>query len=93
MFVDFSKAYDSLSREKVWIKMESFGLPEELIQLVKLSVEQSKCKVRVKGKTSSSFEVKTGVRQGDGMSPTLFNISIEEALQEVNKTRGGDKHR
>ncbi|KAI5729084.1 hypothetical protein M8J77_025142 [Diaphorina citri] len=89
LFIDFSKAYDSLYRERIWHKMESFGIPEELIKLVKLSINHSKCKVRVNGETSTSFSVRSGVRQGDGISPTLFNIAIEGALQKVKNTRGG----
>ncbi|KAL1446641.1 hypothetical protein WDU94_003506 [Cyamophila willieti] len=91
LFVDFSKAYDCLYRQKIWDRMESFGIPQDLIQLVKLSVNQSKCKVKVNGETSTTFDVRSGVRQGDGISPTLFNIALEGALQAVNKTSGGIK--
>lgn len=89
LFIDFSKAYDSLKRDEVWYKLESFGIPEELIELVKMTTEQSKCKVKINGELSESFNIKTGVRQGDGLSPTLFNIALEEALQKVNKANGG----
>ncbi|KAL1448299.1 hypothetical protein WDU94_008926, partial [Cyamophila willieti] len=90
-FVDFSKAYDSLNRRKIWHKMEIFGVPDKIINLARLCTEDSKCKVKVNGLTSSSFNVNTGVRQGDGISPTLFNIAIEGALQKINRTGGGIK--
>lgn len=91
LFVDFSKAYDSLNRKSIWKKMEKFGIPKKLINLVKMTTENSKCKVRVEGELSETFEVETGVRQGDGLSPLLFNIAIEDALQMTRQTNLGIK--
>lgn len=89
LFIDLSKAYDSLIRGKIWQKMKKFGIPRKLINLVRITVENSKCKVRVDGEISEEFEVGTGVRQGDGLSPLLFNIALEDALQRVRGTNIG----
>lgn len=91
LFIDFSKAYDSIYREKIWHKMESFGIPKKLIKLATLSVNDSKSKVKIENEYSSSFDIKTGVRQGDIISPTLFNIALEGALKELKKTDYGIK--
>lgn len=91
MFIDFGKAYDSLNRNKLWSKMESFGIPKKLIKMTQISVERSCCKVKVNGKSSSVFEVNTGVRQGDSLSPILFNLGIEGALQKLRETDLGIK--
>lgn len=91
IFIDFSKAYDSLDRAKIWDKMKKFGVPRKLINLIKMTIEGSRCKVKIDGTMSESFEVKTGVRQGDGLSPILFNIAIEDALQKVRRTNKGLK--
>lgn len=32
---------------------------------------------------SQTFEVNTGMRQGGNISPLLFNISLEEAIQKA----------
>lgn len=45
LFIDFTKAYDSLSRPKIWQQMEKFGLPKKLINLSRITVEKSKCKI------------------------------------------------
>lgn len=51
------------------------GVPRKLINLTKLTVGGSKCEVRIYEDMSEPFEVVTGVRQSDRMSPLLFNIS------------------
>lgn len=89
LFIDFSKAYDSLNRKKLWYKMERFGIPDKLINLVRTTVEGSQCKVKINGQLSSPFLVNTGVRQGDGTSPILFNIALEEALKRVKASNLG----
>lgn len=71
--------------------MEKQGIPNKLIRLARLSVKDSKCKVKVEGQLSKDFSVNTGVRQGDGMSPMLFNIALEEALQKVKSSDIGIK--
>lgn len=83
IFIDFQKAYDSVNREKVWRKMDSFGIPRKLINLAKLSIADSTCSVRVNGQVSEPFRINSGVRQGDGLSPILFNIAVEEALRKL----------
>jgi len=34
-FVDFSQAYDSINRNKLWRTLEEFEIPSKLIQLIK----------------------------------------------------------
>ena len=76
LFVDFSKAYDSIARQKMWSLLNKCKIPQKLINLIKMCVEGSRCKVRVKRDYTDSFEVSTGVRQGDGLSPILFNFFL-----------------
>jgi hypothetical protein len=91
IFIDFQKAYDSINREKLWIKMERFGIPKKLVNLARSSITEATCSVRVNGQVSESFRINSGVRQGDGLSPILFNIAIEEALQKITNRNEGIK--
>ncbi|KAJ8890388.1 hypothetical protein PR048_009896 [Dryococelus australis] len=68
--------------------MAKAGIPEKLIRLTRICVEGSKSRVRVKGKLSASFEVKTGVKQRDCLSALLFNVALES-----NKESGRDVNR
>lgn len=91
LFVDFRKAYDSIFRDKLWEKMQRFGIPKKIINLVKVTLKSSKGVVKMDGEYSKAFNIKTGVRQGDGISPLLFNIVIQEALDAASEAGEGIK--
>lgn len=52
------------------------------VKLAKSCVNQSKSKVKVEREYIDTFEIYTGVRQGDGFLPLIFNIAVEEALRK-----------
>jgi len=43
--------------------------------------------VRYLGETSTQFEVRNGLRQGDALSPTLFNLALERVISEMQNSR------
>jgi len=46
------------------------------------------CKVKFGEKISESFEVGTGLRQGDALSPTLFNVAQEQVIKSLPAYQG-----
>lgn len=58
--------------------MKEFGIPQKLMTLTKMCMENTQYKIRVECTVSETFEVRTGLKQGDSLSPTLFNIAIEK---------------
>ena len=42
--------------------------------------------MKFRGETSRLFEIKTGVRQGDELSPLLFNFVLEKVIREWRKS-------
>jgi hypothetical protein len=46
-FVDLEKAYDSVSRDALWIAMRKLGVPETLIQIVRSFHEGMEARVRI----------------------------------------------
>lgn len=81
LFIDFKKAYDSLIRSKVWNRLRQSKISEKLIRLIRMCVEGSKGKVRIERELTDTFDISSGVRQGDGLSPLLFNLALEKALK------------
>lgn len=81
-FVDFKKAYDSIDRESLFQILKEQGLDLKTLALIKETLTNTKSKVKFMGELSEPFEIKTGVRQGDGLSPLLFNCVLEKVIQE-----------
>jgi hypothetical protein len=85
LFIDFRKAFDSLDQEKIFETLVSFGIPKKRERLVKMTLERAQAKVIVDGKISNPFGVDMGVRQGDGLSATLFNLVLHKALKRLEQ--------
>jgi len=83
LFIDFRAAYDSINRDKLWEVMGQLGIPAKLIRLIKACSYNSKSKISFGGDLSGEFPVTTGLRQGDALSPALFNIALESVMRIV----------
>jgi len=81
-FVDFEKAFDSISHDKLWVTMMDMEYPLHLIDLLAKLYKKQLPKVKVAGTLSEWFRVKKGVRQGCVLSPYLFNILAEMVMRE-----------
>ena len=63
-FVDFKKAFDSISHDKLWVTMMDMRYPLHFIDLLEKLYRKQLAKVKVAGTLSEWFRVKKGVRQG-----------------------------
>ena len=84
LFIDFKQAYDSIIQADLWNAMTELNIPKKLIKITKACVEGSTSAVRVEGKISSSFTINNGLKQGDALSPILFNIVLESIVRKTN---------
>ncbi|KAL4091440.1 hypothetical protein QTP88_026132 [Uroleucon formosanum] len=69
--------------------MEEFGIPYKLISLTKMCMEGTKYQVRVDNLLSDTFTVETGLKQGDALSPLLFNLALEKAVRMMQNAESG----
>jgi len=81
-FVDFKKAFNSVSHDKLWLTMMDMGYPLHLIHLLAKMYRKQLAKVKVAETVSEWFSVKKGVRQGCVLSPCLFNILAEMVIRD-----------
>jgi hypothetical protein len=58
--------------------MREFGIPNKLVNVVEMTLEGSKCRVKVQGSLSQYFTIRNGLRQGDPLTTVLFNIVLEK---------------
>ena len=87
-FVDFEKAFDSISRKTMGKIMRHYGVPQRFVDVVMNMHENTFCKVMVDGCLSDFFQVKSGVIQGGILSPLLFVLVIDYVLKKVVEETG-----
>ena len=87
-FIDFKKAFDSISRNAMFKVLRHYGIPETLVEAIKTLYINSKSAVYVDGHLSEAFEVTTGVLQGDVLAPFLFIIMIDFITKQSKGTHG-----
>jgi len=63
--------------------MKEFKIPTKLINVCKTCVQETRSTVRIEGTLSYFFENKTGLKQGDTLSPILFNLALQKVIQSI----------
>ena len=81
MFVNFSKAFDSVHRVKLKEIIRAYGIPEETTAAIMMLYKNSKAMVRSPYGDTDFFNITTGVLQGDTLAPFLFILCLDYALR------------
>jgi sorting nexin-29 len=76
IFIDFKKAYDSVRREFLYNILIEFGILKKLVKLIKMCLNEMYSGVRVGKIVSDTFPIRNGLKQGDALSPLLFNFAF-----------------
>jgi hypothetical protein len=83
LFVDFKKAYESVRREVLYNILIEFGIPLNLVRLIKMCLNETYSNVRIGKHLSDNFPIQNGLKQGDALSPLLVNFALEYAIRKV----------
>jgi hypothetical protein len=78
-FMDFKKAYDTVSRPFLFAAMEAMGAGEGMLKWVRMLLGGTHAVAMVNGWQSDPKEFHAGVRQGCPLSPLLY-IFVAQAL-------------
>ena len=91
LFIDFKTAYGSFRWEVLYNILIEFGIPMKLARLIKMCLTERYSRVRVGKILSDMFPIRNGLKQGDALSPLLFNFALDYAIRRVQVILDGLK--
>ncbi|EPB72885.1 reverse transcriptase [Ancylostoma ceylanicum] len=81
--IDYKKAFDSLEWNAVWTALGRRGIHPELIEMLRKLYESSSTSVLVNAHPVP-VTIRRGIKQGDTMSPKLFNATLQMVLESID---------
>ena len=86
-FVDFKKAYDTVWRDGLFLKLLKNNVSCKFVNVIKSMYSSLKACVQVPGGLSSTFPSLVGLKQGCNLSPLLFNLFINDLMPLLNESQ------
>lgn len=90
LFIDYSKAFDSVYHPALWQTLLEFGFPQHIVWLLQQLYEKAKGVIRIGDRRTKDFRFGKGVRQGCLLSPALF-IIVGECIMRLVKEKIGER--
>ena len=76
-FINFRKAFDSISRDKLFQILAAYGIPEIIVKAIKAAYTNTTAQVVTSDGNTDFFSIKAGVLQGDTLAPYLFITMVD----------------
>lgn len=86
LFIDFSKAFDTLSHKKLIEILERNGIRGHCLNWIKNYLTCRKYRVKIENNLSQEINIDHGVPQGSKLGPTLYLIYANEMLSVLRNS-------
>ena len=85
-FVDFRKAFDSINHTKLFYKLRLTDMGTLTYNIIKdmYMSDENNIQVKIGNLLSNKFRSNIGVKQGDSLSPILFNFYVNEITKYLD---------
>ena len=87
--IDVAKAFDSVSQAAIHEICTANGLTEPARILLKNLYRDCQTRLKVNGQHSAAIRIRRGVKQGDPLSPILFNMVVDQLLRRLELSGSG----
>ena len=87
-FIDFEKAFDTVKHDCLMETLERYGVDKADIRIMARLYWEQKAVVRVGDEVSEWINIERGVRQGCVLSPDLFSLYTQMAMDELDECDG-----
>jgi hypothetical protein len=85
LFIDYEKEFDNIQRQILFNILKSRHIPDTLLKAIVDIYTQNKILIKFNNRLSKLTEINKGVCQGCPLSPTLFNMYLDELITKWQK--------
>ena len=89
IFYDQEKAFDSVPRDDMWAVLKRFGLPDQIIAMIRALHDGMAARVIHQGDMLEEFPVTCGLKQGCVLAPTNFSFYLAAMLHDIPQDKPG----
>lgn len=82
--IDVTKAFDTVSHNSIRRGLNRMGIDPQLMTYIMSSLQGNRTTIRLGGHNTKEISFNRGVKQGDPISPILFNIVMDEFIETSN---------
>lgn len=85
-WLDLSNAFGSIPHAVLDKVLDGYGFPRKFKNVIRKLYEKSYTIVKTSKGRTKAIKIRAGVKQGDPISPILFNLCMEPIIREFKKT-------
>ena len=89
VFTDFKKTFDRVWHAALWATVPKYNISANLVHTIEQLYDKATSAVQMNGSIGEWFRTTVGVRQGCLLSPTLFNIFLEQIMSDALEEHDG----
>lgn len=82
LFIDFKWSMTALTEISCMLSCWTLIFPQNLLE----TLWSTQGQVKIDGQLTDKFEIRQGLKQGDGLAPMLFNLTPDTSLEPLEFT-------